>query len=184
MDKTCRHCGGQVSQSGAIFCPYCNKALIELPPPAPPPPEEPIPPSRSTATLEGSRPRARRVALVASVVIAFVIACVAFDPRIETKGAKILGPEPLGMTPRSFLLLSLAILFMPFPWVFYHVSLISTQARRDGLRFVGLGGLLYLFEVDRYHPDLRPSKLICLGAILYFFVICTAWIIYAGAHGI
>ena len=80
-EKTCRHCGGEVSHFGALFCPHCNKALIELPPPAPPPPEEPRPPSWSEKTLEEHRPRARLAAAFASVTIYVLIVIVALDLR-------------------------------------------------------------------------------------------------------
>ena len=181
MEKTCRHCGTQVTQFGAIFCPHCNKALLELPPPAPPPPAEVLPQSWSEKKLEENRPKARLVALGMSIMNYIVILSVVFDPSVDAKVVKAFGEEPFGMAPQVFSVLLQTILYLPFPWVFYHVALIVIQTRRDGL---SSAGLLDILDVDRRHPPLRRSKLICLAGLCYFFTICAVWIIYAGIHKI
>jgi hypothetical protein len=116
-----------------------------------------------------------------SIVNYIVILSVAFDPSVDAKVVKAFGEEPFGMAPQVFSLLLQTILYLPFPWVFYHVALIVIQTRRDGL---SSAGLLDILDVDRRHPPLRRSKLICLAGLCYFFTICAVWIIYAGIHKI
>src|SRR5580704_9448439 len=101
MEKTCRHCGGEVTQFGAIFCPHCNKALLELPPPAPPPPAEVMPASWSEKKLEENRPQARLSGLGMSILNYITILVVTCDPRVEAKSVKVFGEEPFGMAPQA-----------------------------------------------------------------------------------
>jgi hypothetical protein len=178
-EKTCGHCGRKVSQFGALFCPHCNKALIELPPPGPPPPAEARPPSWSEKTLEENRPTARLAAVIASLTIYVLIVTVALDPRDQAKAARVFGPEPMGMTSQHFVLLLVTILYLPFPWVAYQYVLIIMQAIRDGMSPLGLSALMFLFEVNQYHPALIRSKWICLGGACYFFATAAIWIVYA-----
>ena len=171
------------SPAGRPFCPSCNKAPIELPPPAPEPPaeEQPIRPSLSDQKLEENRPYALRVTLLSSTIFYAMLVSVNFDPKAEAKFERAFGAEPLGVTAQHFAILVETILFIPFIFVFYHFGMIIIQARREGM---SPHALLSVFEAERYHPGLRRSKLICLAGVLYFVAICAAWIIYTGVRGI
>ena len=183
MQKTCRHCGTEVLQQGALFCPSCNKSLIELPPPAPEPPAPELPPrpSWNEQRLEENRPYALRVSLLSSTTFYAMLVSVNFDPKAEAKFEQAFGAEPLGMTAQHFAILVETILFIPFIWVSYYFGMIIIQARREGM---SPHSVLSVFEAERYHPGLRRSKLICLAGVIYFLAICASWIIYTGVRGI
>jgi len=128
-------------------------------------------------------PHARNVALLVSFLIYGVIVKTSFDSKFHTRAEQVFGSQPLGITPRAFALMVQTVLFVPFPWVYYHCARLILQARRDGFSVTGLFGIVYLFEADRLHPHLRRSKRICLAGLAYFVLICSAWIAYTALLG-
>ncbi|MDR3632318.1 MAG: hypothetical protein P4L84_00700 [Isosphaeraceae bacterium] len=157
---------------------------MEFAPAPPPPPEETPPPPFNVQDLVQDWSKARGTAAFASALMYAAAVFASMDPKADRRFARAFGPEPLGMSPQLFVLLLLAILSLPLPWVLSHYIVIFMQARRDGLPALGLAGLLYLFDVDQYHPHLRRSKWICMGGLLYFVLISGAWIVYTVRLGV
>ena len=185
MDRTCRHCGHQLPVPAGLFCPHCRKAILELTFAPEPPPAVVPPPSFDERRFKNDQPRARLVALLASLSVFGILVGVTFDPKVQVKAEQAFGTQPLGMTPQGFALLLQIGLFLPVPWFFHHLSLLLMQARRDGFSPMGgLWGIALAFATGQFHPHLRRSKLICLSGLVYFLLICSAWIAYSAYMGI
>ena len=184
MEKQCRHCGRQLPETGDLFCPSCRKPLIEFAAPTAPPLEEAPPPSFDEENLRKDHPLALQVAAISSVMFLALFWGLSFDPEIQARLARAFGEQLLRISPLVFSLLLSTLLFIPIPFCFYHYAILMRQAMRDGLSPLGLSGMLYVFDADQLHPHLRRSKLACLGGVLYFVVVCGAWIVYATMSGV
>jgi len=115
-----------------------------------------------------------------SVLICVVFVLVSFDPAVQETFVAAFGERPAGVPNIIFVLALQALLFLPMPWVFWHGMRLAFQARDDGR---GLG-IVYLLTVGRSHPHLRTSVRVCIGGLVYFVVLCAAWIAYTAARGI
>jgi hypothetical protein len=186
MARTCRHCGGEVPEVGVLFCPFCNKVLIEsIPAPPPPPPEENRPARVNEKQFELDRLHAGLLAIGLSVAVFAVLIGTSLERGFQSTVVRAFGGEPLGMSPGMFGLILLTTVLSPLPWIFHHLFLIEKQARRDGQWTRGLlFALLVVFMVDRRHPHLRWSKWIVLAGFLYFLLLAVAWGTYERHLGI
>jgi len=102
------------------------------------------------------------------------------DSAVQETLIKAFGARPFGV-PNLILVVALqTLLFVPMPYVFWHWMKVTFQALQDG-ESIGVG---YLLKVGRLHPDLRRSRSVCLGGLLYFLAITGAWIVYASNRGI
>ncbi len=137
-------------------------------------------PSRSGAAAEDPLKKVTWISIAVSAALYAVIVGVNFAPEVRAKLVQAFGPEPLGLPVLLLVSVVDTILFLPVPWVFWHVGRIAYEAHLDGKRF----NLVYLFTAGNYHPQLRRSQMICFGGLLYFAVIAAAWISYAASRGI
>jgi hypothetical protein len=103
-----------------------------------------------------------------------------FEPECHAKAAEAFGARPLGLPLGVVLFVALTVLYLPFPWVLWHLGRVTVQVQRDGGLTPGIGHLL------SFHPDpkIRRSKTVCLIGLGYFLTICFAWIVYASVLGI
>jgi hypothetical protein len=103
-----------------------------------------------------------------------------FEPECHAKMVEAFGDRPLGLPLRVVLFAGLTALYLPFPWMIWHLCRVTVQLQRDGGLVPGIGYLL------SFHPDpnVRRSKIVCLVGAAYFLAICFAWIIYATVRGI
>ncbi|HEY1138899.1 MAG TPA: hypothetical protein VGE88_01660 [Lysobacter sp.] len=60
----------------------------------------------------------------------------------------------------------------------------ASQAAADGSSLGKIGLLAYAVSVGQRRPQLRRSQLISLLDLVYFVLVCGAWIAYADARGI
>jgi hypothetical protein len=79
---------------------------------------------------------------------------------------------------------AVAVAFLPFALALHHFMLIAEQAAADGSSLGKIGLLAYAISVGQRHPELRRSQLISLFGLVYFVLVCAAWIAYADAKGI
>jgi len=77
-----------------------------------------------------------------------------------------------------------AVLFLPFAVALHHFMLIAARAAIDGSSLGKAGLLAYAARVGHRHPELRRSQRISLFGLIYFVVVCAAWIVYADSKGI
>jgi hypothetical protein len=124
----------------------------------------------------------RRIALTAiiSVMIYLIIILVSCESAVRETFVKAFGERRAGLPNSVFMLDLQTLLYIPMPWVFWHASRLAMQALEDGRR----PGVGYLLTVGRSHPHLRHSQNVCVGGLVYFVVVCAAWIIFAAARGI
>jgi hypothetical protein len=124
--------------------------------------------------------RLRIMAILLSVLLYLVITLVSFESSAKETAIKAFGERPLGMPNLVFVLSLQTLLYLPIPWVLWHVSRLAVQATQEGHRL----GIAYLLTVSSLHPELRRSQFISIGGLLYFIAICMAWIAYTSAIGI
>jgi hypothetical protein len=130
----------------------------------------------------GQRPSAKhRIAATAlmSVLIYAVLVLVSLGSSSHETSVRAFGERPAGVPTLVFVLVLQTVLYLPMPWVFWHVMQLAFQARQDGGRL----GVAYLLNVGSTHPHLRRSQLVCIGGVLYFLAICGVWIAYAARRG-
>jgi hypothetical protein len=128
----------------------------------------------------------RRIAATVSMsaLIYIILVLVSFDSSVRDTFVKAFGERPSGMPNILFVLLLQTVLYLPMPWVFWHMMMIIHQAIQDGRGIGKFSLLIYLASIGQLHPHLRRSRLVCIGGLVYFFAITGAWIIYAAARGI
>jgi hypothetical protein len=115
-----------------------------------------------------------------SALIYAMILLVSFDSAVRETFVLAFGERPAGMSNLVFMLALQTLLYLPMPWVFWHGMHLTYQAMQEGRRI----GIWYILTVGRYDPHLRRSQLACIAGLVYFVVICVAWIVYAEALGI
>jgi hypothetical protein len=132
---------------------------------------------------EPSRVTPTRI-LVSSVVMSMLVysmlVLVALQSSVQETFVLAFGDRPLGMPTLLFVLVAQTLLYLPMPWVFWHLIRLVFQAREDGKMF----GFWYLLTVGDSHPNLRRSRTVCIGGLVYFFVVGAIWISYAASCGI
>ncbi len=140
---------------------------------------------RQPAPRPGFTPK-RRLAATAmtSGLVYLVIVLTSFESAARETFVKTFGDHPFGIPNHLFVPALQTVLYLPMPWVFWHVMELVFQALQDGRRvstghFVG-----YLVTVGHIHPHLRRSQRVCVVGLAYFAVICAAWIALAAARGI
>lgn len=181
MDEHCPHCGVRLPPVHGAFCGECREELCE--PPVRQDVLHPVePPSEEQVAFDESR--AFRIAVIMAVLFYAAIIGSLLTPRTQAQAVDAFGAQPLGMPAPVFAGLLSTLLYFPMPRAFYHYSLISEQARRDGRGSPGLGIFLYVMDVDRTHPHLAESRSICLTGLCYAVCVLAAWIVYAAALGI
>jgi hypothetical protein len=139
--------------------------------------------------VTGAQPASRQIdstknriatTVLVSVLLYVVLVVVSFESAIQDTFVKAFGPHPLGIPLLVFVIGLQTILYLPMPWVFWHLMRLGFQASLDGKKL----GIIYLLTVVNSHPQLRGSQRVCIGGLVYFAVICGAWIAYAAALGI
>ena len=124
----------------------------------------------------------RRIEATAAMSVLFyaMIVLTSFDSAVRETEVKAFGERPAGMPNLLFVLALQTLLYLPMSWVFWHLVGLTFHARQEGRRF----SVWYILTAGSYHPHLRRSQLACIAGIVYFVVICVAWIVYAEARGI
>jgi hypothetical protein len=123
----------------------------------------------------------RMAATVAmSVLIYAIIVLTSLESAAQEIFIMAFGERPAGMPNLLFMLALQTLLYLPMPWVFWHGMRLAFQAHEDGRRY----SVWYILTIGRRHTHLRQSQWVCIAGLMYFFVICAAWIIYAAALGI
>jgi hypothetical protein len=129
----------------------------------------------------GATVRYRMATTVAmSVLIYAIIVLTSFESAAQEIFIKAFGERPAGMPNLLFMLALQTLLYLPMPWVFWHGMRLAFQANEDGRRY----SVWYMLTIGRRHKHLRRSQLACIAGLVYFIVICAAWIIYTAALGI
>ncbi len=107
-----------------------------------------------------------------------------FSPSVQHVLVKAFGSAPLGLPVTPVVAGVVAVLFLPFALALHHFMLIAERAAVDRHSASKIGLLIYAASVGQRHPELRRSQLISLAGLLYFVLVCAAWIIYADSKGI
>lgn len=128
--------------------------------------------------------RKSRTSYVMPVLIYALLVGTSFSPDIQPFLAKAFGAAPFGLPVALVVAGAVALAFLPFALALHHVMLIAEQAAADGSSLGKIGLLAYAVSVGQRHPGLRRSQLISLCGLVYFVLVCAAWIAYADAKGI
>jgi len=137
---------------------------------------------------------ARNALIVSGLFWALLVAAVNFDAAFNEKLRNVLGDEPNGLRFDAYILLTTFQLSIPMAFFLYHTFITLTYARSyqgkvihvgDVGAFVGLTGYLrYLVKDTGEGPEIRRSKLITFGGIIYLIGIFAWWIYWTDKHGI
>ena len=107
-----------------------------------------------------------------------------FSPEVQPVLAEAFGPKPFGFPVAWVVAVAQAIVLFPFILAIHHFMLISEQAAADGHSIGKAGLLVYAASVGQRHPHLRRSQMISVAGLIYFVLVCGAWIAYTDAKGI
>lgn len=128
--------------------------------------------------------------VIISVVIYAILVGIHFDPEVRATFVKAFGPKPFGLPVTVVVIIAESLLFLPMPWVFFHLMHVMTRMMRDRAeRGSGAPISLSSFLLEggrgwRRNSDLRRSYWIVLGGLLYFVLICAGWITFTAVRGI
>jgi hypothetical protein len=140
---------------------------------------------RKRTTPGGPLLSPRASAIVMSILMFAILIGVQFDPKVRNVATKAFGERPLGLPNLAFVILCTAVLYLPAPWVFLHMSRLVRRKLDDGaMGGSTMGFLLYLARVGRIHPELRRSQRIVTLGFWYFLVLAALWIAYTVRRGI
>jgi len=179
----CPHCATPLPPTQDAFCPECRGSLDD--PPTFTDQELGAGGTISREDLEADRIRARQGAIILSVGFYVILVASLFSNGTQRKMAEAFGPHPLSLPPAFFAAILITVLYLPAPLIFYHLSIIIEQARRDGQLLPGIIRILhYLLVADVRYPHLRRSRQICLLGLVYFVGLCFVWIAYTAIRGI
>jgi hypothetical protein len=138
-----------------------------------------VPPTPAAAESD----RARRLN-IATVLLSLALYGVAvgihFAADVHKVDVKVFGPAPLGLPAGVVGAILSTVLYLPVPFVLWHVMRIMFQAMTEG----GGAGIVSLIVIGARHPHLHRSLLISLGGLLYFILLVAAWIAYAAHRGL
>ena len=128
-------------------------------------------------------PKNRTSYAVPALIYALVVGTT-FAPDVRPVLVEAFGAMPFGLPVAPVVAAAVAVLLLPFALALRHFMLIAQQAARDGSSLGSLGLLAYAASVGGRHPELRRSQLIALLGLVYFVLVCVAWIVYADSKGI
>jgi uncharacterized protein DUF3592 len=125
--------------------------------------------------------RRRAIVTVAlSLLMYIIVQFAALDSSVQERFVDAFGKRPGGIPVALLVFAVQTVLFLPMPWVFWHVAAIGVQAVQDRRHL----GVVYLLTVGRMHPHLWRSQLICLAGLIYAIAIGGVWIVFAAIRGI
>jgi hypothetical protein len=119
--------------------------------------------------------RFRVVWIALTVVMYAILIGVNFDDGADVRFAKAFGERPFGLPVILVVCLVETVWFLPMPWVFKHALQRSMQSGVAWQRFKGN----YASDVGWTAEELRRSRWVCLGGVLYFLALCAFWIAHA-----
>lgn len=107
-----------------------------------------------------------------------------FSPSLQPFLVKAFGAAPFGLPVALVVAAVVALVLLPFALALHHFMLIAERAALDGSSLGKIGLLAYALDVGKRHPELRRSQRMALFGLVYFVLVCAAWIAYADARGI
>jgi hypothetical protein len=125
-----------------------------------------------------------KTSYVVPVLIYALLVGTTFSPSIQPFLVRAFGPSPFGLPVSLAVAGAVAILFLPFALALHHFMLIAERAVMDGRSLGKIGLLAYAIGVGQRHPELRRSQFVSLFGLVYFVLVCAAWIVYADSRGI
>jgi hypothetical protein len=140
-------------------------------------------PAQRTETVSaGSRKSTTSYAV--PILIHALLVSATLSPDVQAFLAGAFGPKAFGLPIALVAAAAVAILFLPFTLAVHHFMQIAERAAAEGHSLGKIGLLAYAASVGQRHPDLRRSQLMSLAGLVYFIVLCAAWIAYADARGL
>src|SRR5262249_11141412 len=104
-----------------------------------------------------------------------------FDPKVRAVQVALMGPLPLGVPAVVVASLVQIVLFVPFFWVMPHLMRIVMGAQVHGR---GFGKVGVLVAVATAPPELRRSRAVVVGGLIYALVVFAAWIALTSSRGV
>src|SRR5262245_39326528 len=104
--------------------------------------------------------RLNRATVVVSALIYAAAVGVNLDPHVRETWVRAFGAEVMGLPVTLAVIVTGTLLYLPAPWVFWHLMRISGQALEDGERIIGWRLLAYAAVAGRRHPELRRSAVV------------------------
>jgi hypothetical protein len=143
---------------------------------------------RQLRKLEAGRPMRTeprvspdRLGQIMAVVFGVITVGTTFDPAAQKVFVAGFGEAPLGIPVKIVVAVALVILGLPSFWVLPHLMRILVAWQRRG-------GAMTKFHVAeaivRAEPELRTSRAIVIGGLVYFFALMAAWIAFTASRGI
>jgi hypothetical protein len=129
-------------------------------------------------------PRRSTTSYAVPLLIHALLVGTTFSPDVQAFLIAAFGPKAFGLPIALVAAGAVAILFLPFTLAVHHFMRIAERAAAEGHGLGKIGLLAYAAGVGQRHPDLRRSQLMSLAGLVYFVVLCAAWIAYADARGI
>lgn len=128
--------------------------------------------------------------IILSVVVYAILVGIHLDPEVRATSVKAFGARPFGVPVTLVVITAESLLFLPVPWVFFHLMHVMTRMMNDR-KERGAGAPIHLWgflaEIGRgwrRNNDLRRSYTVVLSGLFYFVVVCAGWITYTAIRGI
>ena len=112
MPAYCPHCGARLSPGPGAVCDVCRIVA-----------DGPSDQHPSDAQTAADQKKAYRNAVVISGIMYAVAIGTLFAPDVQAKAVEAFGPSRLGLPAVVFAGGLMTLLFVPFPWTFYHLAL-------------------------------------------------------------
>jgi hypothetical protein len=143
---------------------------------------------RNLRRLEGGAPLRTKPRMspdeagrVVAVMLLAVTLSVNFDERVQAVFAAVFGAAPLGVPVVAAVSAVEIVLAAPFFWVFAHLMRIVMAAQHEGGTMSRLG---VAAAVVGAKGDLRRSRAVVLGGLVYFLALVAGWIALAASRGV
>jgi hypothetical protein len=121
-------------------------------------------------------------AFISAGIYAILIGSPLSDPKSRDVMEKAFAQAPLGFSPMAFSIVVQTVLFLPMPFIFFHLMKLQLVSNASGSYRAFT--LQFLFQTWRDSPELRPSVYACIAGVLYWFSIGAVWIWHTNRLGI
>ncbi|HEY4234439.1 MAG TPA: DUF3592 domain-containing protein [Lacipirellulaceae bacterium] len=123
-------------------------------------------------------------ATVATAIVIYIVLILAtLDSACQEVFVKAFG-RPFGLPTPLFAAGLLTLLFIPVPWIFWHVHVILQNGSRNDIRMRALSRWIDASNLPEKNPGPRRSLICCLIGLAYYVIIAAAWLTYCGVRGI
>jgi hypothetical protein len=127
-----------------------------------------------------TRQRITVITVIIALALYAALVRMQLSPDVHEINVAAWGSEPFGVPVRVVVIVAGTLLFLPFPFAFYHAVLLTLGLGKQGSSLT----LSSILLSHRLSPELRRSQRICQATFLYFVILAGGWILSTSWLGI